>query len=155
MVRQVISEKTSKTMREIMESVVSEGGGSHAYIPGYRVGGKTGTAQKVVNGRYAQGVYVSSFIGIAPSDDPKLAVLAIVDEPGGFSTYGSTTAAPIAKEVLEESLRYLDIKPSFTDKEEEEFGRVKVTIPEVRNMTVKEAAKILVDHNLQFFLFNF
>jgi len=150
MVRQVISEKTAKTMREIMESVVSDGGGSHAYIPGYRVGGKTGTAQKVVNGRYAQGVYVSSFIGIAPSDDPKLAVLAIVDEPGGFSTYGSTTAAPIAKEVLEETLRYLDIKPSYTDKEEEEFGRLKVTVPEVRNMTVKEAGKILLDNSLQY-----
>lgn len=149
MVRQVISEKTSKTMREIMESVVADGGGSHAYIPGYRVGGKTGTAQKVVGGRYAQGVYVSSFIGIAPSDDPQLAVLAIVDEPAGFSTYGSTTAAPIAKEVLEETLRYLDIKPSYTDEEQEEFARANVTIPEVRNMTVKEADKILSDSNLQ------
>ncbi len=149
MIRQVISEKTSRTMREIMESVVSDGGGSHAYIPGYRVGGKTGTAQKVVNGRYAQGLYVSSFVGIAPADDPRLAILAIVDEPAGFSTYGSTTAAPIAKEVLEETLRYLDVKPSYTDKEEEEFGRVKVTVPEVRNMTVKEASKILGENNLQ------
>jgi len=150
MVRQVISEKTSKVMREIMESVVSDGGGSHAYIPGYRVGGKTGTAQKVVGGKYAQGLYVSSFIGIAPADDPKLAILAIVDEPGGFSTYGSTTAAPIAKEVLEETLRYLDVKPKYTDKEEEEFGRAKITVPEVRNMTVKEAGQILLDQKLQF-----
>jgi len=150
MVRQIISEQTSKTMREMMESVVADGGGSNAYIPGYRVGGKTGTAQKVVDGRYAQGVYVSSFIGIAPANDPRLAVLAIVDEPGGYSTYGSMTAAPIAKEILEETLRYLDIKPSYTVEEKEEFTRSNVTIPEVRNMTVKEAAKILVDNNLQF-----
>lgn len=150
MVRQVISEKTSKIMREMMEAVVADGSGSHAYIPGYRVGGKTGTAQKVVGKGYAQGLYVSSFVGIAPADDPKLAILAIVDEPQGFSTYGSTTAAPIVKEVLEETLRYLDIKPRYTDKEEEEFGRAKVTIPEVRNITVKEASKILLDNNLQF-----
>ncbi|MBU5677290.1 PASTA domain-containing protein [Alkaliphilus sp. MSJ-5] len=150
MIRQVISEKTSKTMREMMEAVVADGSGSHAYIPGYRVGGKTGTAQKVVGKGYAQGLYVSSFVGIAPADDPKLAILAIVDEPQGFSTYGSTTAAPIVKEVLEETLRYLDIKPKYTDKEEEEFGRAKVTIPEVRNITVKEASKILIDNNLQF-----
>jgi len=150
MIRQVISEKTSKIMREMMEAVVADGSGSHAYIPGYRVGGKTGTAQKVVGKGYAQGLYVSSFVGIAPADDPKLAILAIVDEPQGFSTYGSTTAAPIVKEVLEESLRYLDIKPRYTDKEEEEFGRAKVTIPEVRNITVKEASKILLDNNLQF-----
>lgn len=150
MIRQVISEKTSRTMMEIIESVVSDGGGSHAYIPGYRVGGKTGTAQKVVGGRYAPGVYVSSFVGIAPADDPQIAILAIVDEPAGASTYGSTTAAPIAREVLEETLRYLDIKPSYTDKEAEEFNKAKVTIPEVRNLTVKEAAKVLVDNSLQF-----
>lgn len=150
MVRQVISKETAKTVTEIMESVVSEGGGSRAYIPGYRVGGKTGTAQKVIDGRYAKGVYVSSFIGIAPADDPEIAVLAIVDEPQGHSTYGSLVAAPIAKEILEESLRYLDIKPSYTEEEEEEFQRLNVTIPEVRNMTVKEAGEILIQNNLQF-----
>ena len=150
MVRQVVSEKTSKTMREIMAATVDDGSGSFAYIPGYRVGGKTGTAQKVVGGGYAQGLYVSSFIGIAPADDPKLAVLTIVDEPMGFSTYGSLTAAPIAKEILEDSLRYLDVRPKYTDKEEEEYVRKEVTLPEVRNITVKEASKILVDNNLQF-----
>lgn len=150
MVRQVVSEKTSKIMREIMEEVVADGSGNYAYIPGYRVGGKTGTAQKVIGGGYAQGLYVSSFVGIAPADDPKLAVLAIVDEPGGFSTYGSLTAAPIVKEILEDSLRYLDVRPRYTDKEEEEFVRKEVVLPEVRNITVKEASKMLIDNNLQF-----
>ncbi len=150
MVRQVISEKTSKMMRDIMEAAVADGSGNYAYIPGYRVGGKTGTAQKVVGKGYAQGLYVSSFAGIAPVDDPKLAVLAIVDEPGGFSTYGSMTAAPIVKEILEDSLRYLDVSPRYTDKEEEEFVRKEVVLPEVRNITVKEASKILIDNNLQF-----
>ncbi len=149
MVRQVISETTSKAMREIMEAAVSDGSGSHAYIPGYRVGGKTGTAQKVVGKGYAQGLYVSSFVGIAPADDPQLAVLTIVDEPRGFSTYGSITSAPIAKEILEDSLRYLEIKPKYTDKEEE-FIKNEVVLPEVRNITVKEAGKILVNKNLQF-----
>ena len=150
MVRQVVSEKTSKMMRDIMEAAVADGSGNYAYIPGYRVGGKTGTAQKVVGKGYAQGLYVSSFAGIAPVDDPKLAVLAIVDEPGGFSTYGSLTAAPIVKEILEDSLRYLDVSPRYTDKEEEEFVRKEVVLPEVRNITVKEASKILIDNNLQF-----
>lgn len=150
MIRQVISAKTSKQMREMMEAVVSDGSGNIAYIPGYRVGGKTGTAQKVVGKGYAANLYVSSFVGIAPSDDPKLAILAIVDEPGGSSTYGSTTAAPIVKEILEETLRYLDIKPRYTDKEEEEFVKAEIILPEVRNMSVKEAAQILSDSNLQF-----
>lgn len=150
MVRQVISEETSRVMRDIMESVVHDGSGSHAYIPGYRVGGKTGTAQKVVGKSYASDLYVSSFIGIAPADDPEIAVLAIVDEPKGFSTYGSTTAAPVAREILEDSLRYLDIRPRYTEKEEEEFAREEVILPEVRDMTVKEAAEILVNNKLQF-----
>ena len=78
-VKQVISEETSAQMREIMESVVTEGGGKIAYLPGYRLGGKTGTAQKVINGSYAQGHYVCSFVGMAPADNPQIVVLAIVD----------------------------------------------------------------------------
>lgn len=147
-VRQVVSEKTSEEIRRIMESVVSEGSGKSAYIPGYRVGGKTGTAQKVVDGRYAQGIYVSSFIGIAPADDPKLAVLAIVDEPGGYSHFGSVVAAPIAREILEESLRYLDIKPKYTEEEAKALVQNEVVIPDVRGLTVKEASQILIQSKL-------
>ncbi|MBM7614593.1 stage V sporulation protein D [Alkaliphilus hydrothermalis] len=148
MIRQVISKKTSEEMREIMESVVSEGSGKAAYIPGYRVGGKTGTAQKVKDGVYAQGLYVASFIGIAPADDPELAVLVIVDEPKGFSTFGSLTAGPVVKEILEESLRYLDIKPKYTAEEEEKLVKADIVVPEVRQMTVKEASKVLNESKL-------
>ncbi len=150
MIRQVVSKETSKTMRGIMEAAVDDGSGSFAYIPGYKVGGKTGTAQKVVGKGYAHGLYVSSFVGIAPADDPELAVIAIVDEPRGFSTYGSLTAAPVVKEVLEDSLRYLDIRPRYTEEEEEEFARNEVVLPEVRNTTIKKASEILIGKNLQF-----
>ncbi|AOY77434.1 stage V sporulation protein D [Clostridium formicaceticum] len=150
MVRQVVSQKTSEDMREIMESVVSEGSGKSAYIPGYRVGGKTGTAQKVVDGKYAQGVYVSSFVAIAPSDDPRLAVLAIVDEPGGYSHFGSVVGTPIAKEILEESLRYLDVKPKYTEEEAKTLIQEEVIVPEVRGLSISEASKILLENKLEY-----
>ncbi|GAB6084918.1 penicillin-binding transpeptidase domain-containing protein [Alkaliphilus crotonatoxidans] len=149
-IRQVISEKTSKEMLEIMESVVSEGGGNSVYIPGYRIGGKTGTAQKAKDGGYPAGLYISSFIGVAPIDDPKLAILVVVDEPNGASHFGSTTAAPAAKEILEETLRYLDIQPSYNEEEAKELVKPKVTVPEVRDMSLSEASKILGQHNLQY-----
>ncbi len=96
----VISEKTSKTMAELLEKVVQDGSGKQAYIEGYRVFGKTGTAQKYENGIIAQGKYVSSFIGGFPADNPKYVALVIVDEPVG-QYYGSTVAAPYAKQVFE------------------------------------------------------
>lgn len=149
-VRQVISEKTSKEMLAIMESVVSEGGGNAAYIPGYRVGGKTGTAQKAKDGGYPPGLYISSFIGVAPADDPQIAILVVVDEPNGISHFGSTTAAPAAKEIMEETLRYLDIQPSYTEEEAKDLVKPKVTVPEVRQMTLSEASKLLGQSNLQY-----
>lgn len=147
-VRQVISEKTSKQMLEIMEVVVKDGGASAAYVPGYRVGGKTGTAQKPKDGVYASGLYVSSFVGVAPVDDPRIAVLVIIDEPAGYSHYGSVTAAPAAKEILEETLRYLDIQPSYTEEEAKQLVKPEVEVPEARQMTVKEASKVLNQSNL-------
>ena len=125
-VRQVISKETSAQMREIMESVVSEGGGKIAYLPGYRLGGKTGTAQKVVNGSYAQGKYVCSFVGVAPADDPKIAVLAIVDEPTGVAAFGSQTGGPIIKEVMNNCLKYLGVEPRYTEEEKKENVKNKV-----------------------------
>ena len=95
-----ISETTSKTIASYLEEVVQNGSGKQAYIDGYKVGGKTGTAQKYQNGVINQGKYVMSFIGFFPSDNPKYLCLIIVDEPIG-GTYGSTVAAPYAKEVFE------------------------------------------------------
>ncbi|SHH12471.1 stage V sporulation protein D (sporulation-specific penicillin-binding protein) [Tepidibacter thalassicus DSM 15285] len=149
-VRQVISEKTSRILRKIMKDEVVEGGGKKAYIPGYRVGGKTGTAQKVINGKYAKGYYISSFVGIAPAEDPKIAVLAIVDEPNGESYYGGTTAAPIVKEIMYDTLRYLDVKPIYTEEEKQYLVKEETIVPEVRNLKLQEAGKILLKDKLNF-----
>ena len=97
--------KTADEMKSIMEYVVSEGGGGNAKIAGYRIGGKTGTADKVVNGKYSSDTY-SSFIGMAPMEDPQLVVLVVVDSPSGVQ-FGGATAAPIAREFLENALPYL------------------------------------------------
>ncbi|OPJ56851.1 stage V sporulation protein D [Alkalithermobacter paradoxus] len=150
LVRQVISSQTSRTIREIMESVVSNGSGKVAYIPGYRVGGKTGTAQKVIDGRYASGHYIASFVGIAPSDNPEIAVLVVIDEPRGESHFGSLTAGPVAKEIIYDTLRYLDIKPSYTEEEKADLVKEETTVPEVRNLKLSDAGKILLERNLNF-----
>jgi len=141
--RQVISESTSKTILKLMEGVVSEGTGSNAYVPGYRVAGKTGTAQKIIDGRYAPGKYIGSFVAIAPADDPKIAVLVIVDEPEGIY-YGGSVAAPIAGELIEETLSYLEVKREFTEEEKEEFEYTEI-VPDVRNLTISEAGRILTE----------
>ncbi len=100
----VISEKASAILSEMLEKVVSEGSGKQAYIEGYRVAGKTGTAQKYENGIIAQGKYVSSFVGYFPANDPKYLALVIIDEPKG-EYYGSTVAAPYAKQVFENIIK--------------------------------------------------
>lgn len=116
--RRVISEENSKTMREIMRYVVTSDGAKVANIPGYLIGGKTGTAQKVgESGGYAAGKYVTSFVGIAPYNDPKYAVITVVNEPSGSPVYGSTTAAPTATNILKRIL--LLNQEVSTDVEEE------------------------------------
>ena len=147
-IKQVISKETSAQMREIMESVVTEGGGKIAYLPGYRLGGKTGTAQKVIDGNYAQGKYVCSFIGMAPADDPQIVVLAIVDEPTGVMAFGSTTAGPIIKEVMSNTLKYLGVETKYT-KEESENVKNKVKVPDVRGLTIEDATKVLEESKLE------
>jgi len=105
-----ISEKASKMLAEMLESVVKDGSGKQAYIEGYKVGGKTGTAQKYENGIIAQGKYISSFVGFFPANDPEYLALVIVDEPEG-QYYGSTVAAPYAKQVFENIIKLKNIKP--------------------------------------------
>ena len=148
-VRQVISEETSEKMMEIVQSVVSEGSGKAAYLPGYRVGGKTGTAQKVIDGKYAQGKYICSFIGIAPTDDPQIVVLAIVDEPTGVSAFGSTTAGPIVKEIMSDSLKYLGVEPKYSEEEKAEYEKPKVKVPNIIDLSIEDASKILEENNLK------
>jgi stage V sporulation protein D (sporulation-specific penicillin-binding protein) len=104
----IISEATSLTMRQIMESEVTNGTGQNAAIEGYRVGGKTGTAQKIdPNGKgYLENEFVASFLGVAPIDDPKLAVLVVADAPQGYPYYGGWVCAPAAREVMRDTLQY-------------------------------------------------
>lgn len=147
--RKVISEKTASTMLMMMENVVAEGTGSNAYIPGFRVGGKTGTAQKIVDGRYVQGKYIASFVAVAPADNPKVAILVVIDEPSGGQYYGGTIAAPVAKNVLNDTLKYLEVLPQFTDKEKEEIAE-NIVVPDVRNMEIGKAGRILNDMGLKY-----
>ena len=106
----VISEEASRMLAEMLEGVVTEGSGKNAYIEGYKVGGKTGTAQKYEDGRVAAGKYVSSFVGFFPSDNPRYLALITVDEPQG-TYYGSAVAAPVAKSIFEDIIAIKNIQP--------------------------------------------
>lgn len=140
-VRQVVSKKTADEMSLIMEAVVDEGGGATAKVPGYRIGGKTGTANKAKGGGYSEETF-SSFIGMAPMDDPRIAILMIVDNPKGVK-FGSQTAAPGVRLVLEETLRYLNIQPSYNEEEKQAIESGYVTVPDVTNMPYRDAMDIL------------
>lgn len=142
--RRTISESTSKVMREILESVVTDGGGKNAKVDGYRIGGKTGTAQKYKDGVIANGMYVSTFIGFAPADDPEYILLFIVDEPKNGAYYGSVVAAPYAGEIFSQIFGYRGWKPSdYTEKEQ-------FLMPDVTGLTVTEAVAILKQNNLYY-----
>ena len=108
--RQVIKEETSKKVRDALESVVTDGGGRNAYINGYRIGGKTGTAQKAVNGSYVGSGYILSFVGVAPIDDPQIVLYVAMDNPKNCIQYGGTTVAPIARKMFVDILPALNVK---------------------------------------------
>ncbi len=141
-VRQIVSKQTAAEICSMMEGVVSKGTGSEAYLPGYRVGGKTGTAQKVVNGRYTEFTY-SSFFAMAPMDDPEIAVIVIVDSPRGVH-YGSKTAGPGVRMILEDTLKYLNVEPVYSEGEKGSSDAEKtVNVPELVGKNYAEAAETL------------
>ncbi len=147
-VRQVISRETSATMRQILEFAIPPTASS--YIPGYKVAGKTGTAQKAEGGIYVSGKFVSSFCGFAPANDPKVSVLVVIDEPGAGQYYGGVIAAPVARSIIYDTLRYMDVKPQYTAEEKELMQRPLVKVPEVRNMALKNAIKELEKSKLKY-----
>ena len=116
-IRQVVSKETCKKMLGIMEFNTEEGGGTKGYIPGYRIASKTGTAQKAINGVYKEGVYVASYIALAPANDPKVTVLTIIDEPNKQNYYGGVIAGQATHGILQDVLRYMNIQPQYSDKE--------------------------------------
>ena len=134
-----ISEETSATMRELLELVVSEGGAKNAAIEGYRIGGKTGTAQVYKDGRIARDVHIGSFLGFAPADDPRIALLVIVDEADVPVDYGGTTAAPFARQILADVLPYLGCKPSSQDEREE------IAVEDVVGLPLWQARKVIAE----------
>ncbi len=140
--RQVISESTSETVISMMEKVVSEGTGKNAYIPGYRVAGKTGTSQKLT----VDGEYIASFVGCAPADDPQIAVLIVIDEPQGASHGGGAIAAPVAGSVIEQTLKYMNVEPVYTD---EELSKLNAITPDVSGMSVSAAKTALKNQNFE------
>jgi stage V sporulation protein D (sporulation-specific penicillin-binding protein) len=117
--RRVISEKTSKEIRHALESVVAQGTGGRAFVEGYRVGGKTGTAQKAQNGRYLENNFIVSFMGFAPADDPQIVVYVAVDNPKGVTAFGGTITAPIVGNIMKDSMKAMGIEPRKSQIEKE------------------------------------
>jgi len=151
-VRQVINESTSEKVRYALESVVTNGTGRNAFIDGYRVGGKTGTAQKVENGRYMIGNYIVSFIGFLPANNPEVVVYIAVDNPKGVTQYGGTVSAPIARNILLDSIDILDIKRpnGASEKNYNYLDRKYATVPDVINMSLSEAKKNLKSFKVEY-----
>lgn len=150
--RQVISEESSATVRYALESVVANGTGRNAYIENYRVGGKTGTAQKVSNGKYLVGNYILSFIGFLPADDPEVIVYVAVDNPKGVTQYGGTVSAPIARSIMLSSIEVLDIpeKSGGMLKEYIYTDTKYLVVPDVIGMTKEVATKLLKDFKVKY-----
>lgn len=147
-VRQVVSKETAGEICDIMEFVVEEGGGGTAKVEGYRVGCKTGTANKINDAGtgYSSNTY-SSCIAMAPIDDPQVAVLVIVDSPKGVH-YGSVTAAPGVQQILSDTLRYMNVSPD--EKSQEEAEKEKVEVPDVIGKNVSDAIGILSGDSLSY-----
>ena len=146
-VRQVVSKKTADEVAYAMEADV-EAGASGVKVAGYRIGAKTGTANKAIAGGYSSDTD-SSCIAIAPMGNPRVTVLVVMDSPKGVQ-YGSGTASPAVKEILENTLRYLNIQPSYTQEEADKINSTQATVPLVIGKSLSQAIGILASENLQY-----
>lgn len=127
-IHQIISQQTSDELRAALEKVISQGTGRAAYVPGYRLAGKTGTSNKVVNGVTAENKYCAWFIGFAPANNPELALLVMIDEPKG-AYYGGVIAAPVFSNIMRDVLRYLEVPPQDEPQTEDQSDYV--TVPDL------------------------
>ena len=148
----IVTKDTSEKVRMTLESVVSLGTGRNAYIDGYRVGGKTGTAQKVNNGIYMQGNYIVSFIGFLPANDPKIVVYLAIDNPKGVTQYGGTVSAPIVKNIMEDAITSLNIEKQAggTEKKYQWYDKKYYTVPNVVGKSKKEATSMLKSFSVEY-----
>lgn len=151
-VRQVISKKTSKIMRKALESVVAKGGGKSAFIEGYRIGGKTGTAQKVKDGKYLVGNYIMSFMAVVPSNDPQAVLYLAIDNPKNTALLSSYTTTPIARRILLDIIDALGIEKQDKELEKDlEWTDIPThKVPNVVGKTVEEAKKKLKEFTIEY-----
>lgn len=148
--RRVISEETSKEIRYALESVVAQGTGRNAFVDGYRVGGKTGTAQKVKDGKYMENNHIVSFIGFAPADDPQVVIYVAVDNPKGTVQFGGTVAAPIVGDIMRDVLPEIGVEPR-KDQIEKEYNWLDtklVEVPNIIGLSKQELSEQLVNLKL-------
>lgn len=148
--KRVIDEKVASELRGYLEKVISEGGGKNAFIDGYHIAGKTGTAQKAGNGVYQTGKYIASFAGMAPANDPKVTVFVSIDEPDPSNYYAGQIAAPVAKQVFYDIFNYMALKSDASEEDTAKSMLKDVTIPEVRGIKKSEAAKTLKSLGLNY-----
>ena len=147
-VKQVMSENTADEMCKIMESEVKQFGGNTAYMPGYRIGGKTGTSEKSKEGKYTNRV-CTSFVSMAPMEDPQIVVLIVVDNPEQ-PAYGATVAAPAAKAFYEKALPYLHITPSDRRVKEDDVETEYKYVPDVTGLSSSKAISKLVEQDIEY-----
>ncbi|MDD5934372.1 MAG: penicillin-binding transpeptidase domain-containing protein [Clostridiales bacterium] len=141
-VENAVSKETSETMKMILEAVVADGTGKRAYLPGFRIGGKTATSEKLPR---RSGKYISSFLGFAPANDPQVIAIVIIDEPKGIY-YGGTIAAPVISSLFDNILPYMGIEPSYNEKEIKEYNIGKFSVPNFVGLTKAEAKKLFEEY---------
>lgn len=141
-VSQIVSESTCETLHDFLEYTVVKG--KSGYLKGYRIGGKTGTSQKLAGGEYGEEKVIASYVCFAPVDDPEIAILVLVDEPNATVNFGSYIAAPLGRDIMGECLEYLNIEPDYED----DGAVTSVTVPDLKGMSVDEAAAAVEDAGL-------
>ncbi len=145
-VRNIMSPETAETMRNIMRQAVESGAATNAYIAGFRVGGKTGTSEKLPRG---SDKYIASFVGIAPVDDPKIAVIVMLDDPNSFSYYGNAIAAPVARAIIDDTLQYYGVEPQYSATETIADD---VNVPSVTGLKLENAKAVAVDAGFDYLI---